>query len=109
NAPPTRSGVSRSIAKASCSSSSFLAWCAPSEENDLIGFSQTGNDICVGNVASGSSTSIRAKLGYSSITFCCSSRLQYLCSHLTTASKDLEGSPYFLHRIGTIMLTAKSQ
>lgn len=47
--------------------------------------------------------------GNSSITALCSSRLQYLCSHLSTASSGTCGRPYSAHRIGTIDAAGKSQ
>ncbi|CAM5728684.1 hypothetical protein SBADM41S_12098 [Streptomyces badius] len=39
----------------------------------------------------------------------CSSRLQYLCSHFTTDSRLVVRVPYSLPRIGTMVLTGKSQ
>ena len=49
------------------------------------------------------------KPGSSSITLRCSSRLQYLCSHFSTASSDTLGRPYRAHRIGTSVAPGKSQ
>ena len=43
------------------------------------------------------------------MTLACSSRLQYLCSHFTTASVVAQRSPSRSHRTGTIVLTGKSQ
>lgn len=44
----------------------------------------------------------------SGITFCCSMRLQSLCSHFKTLVTDGEGIPYSLHSSGTKTLVGKS-
>lgn len=55
------------------------------------------------------SRSTRPKFGYASMTFRCSSLLQYLCSHLTTDSRLVVRVLYSRPSIGTSVLTGKSQ
>src|SRR5690554_822419 len=42
------------------------------------------------------------------MTFFCSSRLQYLCSHFNTLSTEGDGMSYSLHKMGTNRLVGKS-
>ncbi len=94
-----------------CSSSMLLLTLnARKESVDFIGLIQNGKLIPIFFMALSSKGLIVSKRGVcAGITACCSQRLQYLWSHLSSLSSEGETRSCFSQRIGTSELTGKSQ
>ena len=80
------------------------------DENDFTGLIQNGYDSPTFTSAASSNGSNTEYRGVCSGTICpCTSRLQYLCSHLSTLSRVGVRWPRFRRSTGIIVLAGKSK